>query len=51
MYPWMREDARTADLALVIGTSLGGLNVDQVAVNAAEHSRAAGGLGTVCINL
>ena len=29
MYPWMREDARTADLALVIGTSLGGLNVDR----------------------
>lgn len=36
---------------LVIGTSLGGLNADQVAVNAAERSLAGGGLGTVCINL
>lgn len=28
-YPWMREDAETADLCLVLGTSLGGLNADQ----------------------
>ena len=28
-YPWMREDADTADLCLVLGTSLGGLNADQ----------------------
>ena len=31
-YPWMREDAETADLCLVLGTSLGGLNADQAKV-------------------
>ena len=31
-YPWMREDAETADLCLVLGTSLGGLNADQATV-------------------
>jgi len=53
-YPWMREDAVTADLVLVLGTSLGGLNADQIATNAAERSCMAGphsALGTVCINL
>ena len=29
-YPWMRQEAETADLVLVLGTSLGGLNADQV---------------------
>lgn len=37
-YPWMREDAQTADLCLVLGTSLGGLNADQVAISTAERS-------------
>eukprot|EP00927_Polykrikos_kofoidii_P002631 TRINITY_DN11057_c0_g1_i1.p1 TRINITY_DN11057_c0_g1~~TRINITY_DN11057_c0_g1_i1.p1 ORF type:complete len:722 (-),score=123.71 TRINITY_DN11057_c0_g1_i1:293-2278(-) len=37
-YPWMCEDAETADLVLVLGTSLGGLNADQVATNCAERS-------------
>mmetsp|Transcript_52595 Transcript_52595/g.125612 ORF Transcript_52595/g.125612 Transcript_52595/m.125612 type:complete len:670 (+) Transcript_52595:93-2102(+) len=37
-YPWMREDAETADLVLVLGTSLGGLNADQVATKTAERS-------------
>eukprot|EP00931_Biecheleriopsis_adriatica_P003799 TRINITY_DN105558_c0_g1_i1.p1 TRINITY_DN105558_c0_g1~~TRINITY_DN105558_c0_g1_i1.p1 ORF type:complete len:664 (+),score=122.53 TRINITY_DN105558_c0_g1_i1:42-2033(+) len=37
-YPWMREDANTADLCLVLGTSLGGLNADQVATKTAERS-------------
>eukprot|EP00929_Paragymnodinium_shiwhaense_P022692 TRINITY_DN14426_c0_g1_i12.p1 TRINITY_DN14426_c0_g1~~TRINITY_DN14426_c0_g1_i12.p1 ORF type:complete len:724 (+),score=112.19 TRINITY_DN14426_c0_g1_i12:75-2174(+) len=37
-YPWMRSDAQTADLVLVLGTSLGGLNADQVAVSTAERS-------------
>merc|ERR1719238_1936158 len=51
-YPWMENDAETADLVLVLGTSLGGLNADQVATNCAERSLfPTGGLGTVCINL
>ncbi|CAK9078101.1 unnamed protein product [Durusdinium trenchii] len=37
-YPWMREDADTADLCLVLGTSLGGLNADQVATKTADRS-------------
>lgn len=52
--PWMEDDAETADLVLVLGTSLGGLNADQVATNAAERSMSSGprgALGTVCINL
>merc|ERR1719375_1886404 len=55
--PWMENDAETADLVIVLGTSLGGLNADQVATNAARRSlpRFQGGprgaLGTVCINL
>eukprot|EP00931_Biecheleriopsis_adriatica_P029237 TRINITY_DN17389_c0_g1_i1.p1 TRINITY_DN17389_c0_g1~~TRINITY_DN17389_c0_g1_i1.p1 ORF type:complete len:215 (+),score=45.05 TRINITY_DN17389_c0_g1_i1:467-1111(+) len=49
----MQEDAETADLVLVLGSSLGGLNADQVATNPAERSLlpGAGALGTVCINL
>lgn len=52
----MEEDAETADLVIVLGTSLGGLNADQVATNAAERSLPGyrgprGALGTVCINL
>jgi len=50
-YPWMREDARTADLVLVLGTSLGGLNADQVAIRPAERSLKGAALGTVIINL
>jgi NAD-dependent SIR2 family protein deacetylase len=51
-FPWMQEDAETADLVLVLGTSLGGLNADQVATNAAARSTMRNGaLGTVCINL
>lgn len=37
-YPWMRDDAETADLVLVLGTSLGGLNADQVAIKTAQRS-------------
>ena len=56
----MVHDAETADLVLVIGTSLGGLNADQVATSTARRSRIplpymadgeGGALGTVCINL
>eukprot|EP00811_Abedinium_folium_P018669 NODE_2759_length_2149_cov_31.317507.p1 GENE.NODE_2759_length_2149_cov_31.317507~~NODE_2759_length_2149_cov_31.317507.p1 ORF type:complete len:570 (-),score=118.56 NODE_2759_length_2149_cov_31.317507:325-2034(-) len=54
-YPWMTRDAETADLVLVLGTSLGGLNADQVATNAAERSllpsQGGGALGTVIFNL
>lgn len=57
-FPWMEDDANTADLVIVLGTSLGGLNADQVAINTAERSLIAGpgggsggALGTVCINL
>ena len=55
-YPWMEQDAETADLVLVLGTSLGGLNADQVPVNTAERSllgpsHARASLGAVCINL
>lgn len=37
-YPWMRNDALTADLVLVLGTSLGGLNADQVVTKTARRS-------------
>ena len=53
----MRRDARTADLVLVMGTSLGGLNADQMATNPATRSLTGkpwgkgGALGTVIINL
>jgi len=59
-YPRMKNDAATADLVIVVGTSLGGLNADQVATKPAErsqknapwHRRGTGGaLGTVIINL
>merc|ERR1711988_1139598 len=48
---WMRDAANTADLVIVLGTSLGGLNADQVATNAADRSLKGKALGTVCINL
>jgi len=50
-YPWMVDDARTADLCIVLGTSLGGLNADQVATDPAERSCHGEALGTVCLNL
>jgi len=50
-YPWMRHDADTADLVLVMGTSLGGLNADQMATKPAERSLSGGTLGTVIMNL
>jgi NAD-dependent SIR2 family protein deacetylase len=51
-FPWMREAADTADLVLVLGTSLGGLNADQVATKCAKRSTLPNGsLGTVIINL
>lgn len=50
-YPWMEHDAQTADLVLVLGTSLGGLNADQVATKTAGRSRKGRALGFVMINL
>lgn len=53
-YPWMESDAETADLVLVLGTSLGGLNADQVPNKTSRRSLEPGprgALGTVCVNL
>jgi len=59
-YPWMVEEAQAADLTLVLGTSLGGLNADQVAHTPAKKSLTGrayaagtrgGALGTVIINI
>jgi hypothetical protein len=56
-YPWMVDEANKADLVLVLGTSLGGLNADQVALKTAARSRknkhydSGGALGAVMINL
>jgi NAD-dependent SIR2 family protein deacetylase len=58
-YEQMLDDAKTADLVLVLGTSLGGLNADQIVTRAADRSLKPSGddkdrpksLGSVCINL
>lgn len=58
-YEQMLDDASTADLVIVLGTSLGGLNADQVATRAADRSLKPSkdgsgrprSLGSVCINL
>ena len=47
----MEEIAGKADLALVLGTSLGGLNADQVAHRAAKRSLNGQSLGMVLLNL
>jgi len=47
----MREDAETADLVLVLGTSLSGLNADRVAKNAAARAERGASLGSVIVNL
>eukprot|EP00040_Diaphanoeca_grandis_P011827 m.60595 g.60595 ORF g.60595 m.60595 type:complete len:547 (-) comp22859_c1_seq1:100-1740(-) len=51
LYESMVEDANTADLVLVLGTSLSGLNADQVATTPAKQSKLGKSLGTVIINL
>merc|ERR1711904_154860 len=51
LFPRMERAAETADLVLVLGTSLGGMNADQVAVETARRSRNQSCLGTVIINL
>mmetsp|Transcript_2021 Transcript_2021/g.4559 ORF Transcript_2021/g.4559 Transcript_2021/m.4559 type:complete len:423 (+) Transcript_2021:134-1402(+) len=53
-YRWMVKEAETADLVLVLGTSLSGLNADQVPINAAYrslHNDNTSSLGMVVINL
>jgi len=50
-YEWMERDATEADLVLVLGTSLGGLNADQIATNCASRSCRRQSLGFVHINL
>lgn len=50
-FPWMQRDAATADLVVVLGTSLGGLTADMVPIDAAARSRKGVSLGAVCINL
>eukprot|EP00041_Stephanoeca_diplocostata_P013980 m.251134 g.251134 ORF g.251134 m.251134 type:complete len:441 (-) comp19534_c0_seq31:124-1446(-) len=50
-YQWMVEDAKTADVALVIGTTLSGLNADRVVTDTCERSLRGDALGAVCINL
>ena len=47
----MKEAADTADLVLVLGTSLSGLNSDRVAKDPAKRSLQGRSLGTVIINL
>ena len=47
----MKEARREADLVLVIGTSLSGLNCDSVATQAADRSLEGDSLGSVIINL
>lgn len=51
LFPRMREAADTADLVLVIGTSLSGLNSDQVAAAPARRSLTGSSLGSVILNL
>ena len=48
---WMEHEARAADLVVVVGTSLGGLNADQVATKCAERASRGQSLGAVIINL
>jgi len=48
---WLMDDAATADLVLVLGTSLSGLTADQLVTDTAKRSRGGSALGAVCINL
>ena len=47
----MKKAKYSADLVLVIGTSLSGLNCDKVAMEASDRSLEAEALGSVIINL
>ena len=47
----MRKEQESADLVLVIGTSLSGLNADKVAINPAKKTLTGKSLGTDIVNL
>ena len=49
-FEWMEREAETADLVLVLGTSLSGLNADQVATEPAYRSLQKKSLGMVIIS-
>ena len=51
LFSRMKKASDTADLVLVLGTSLSGLNSDQIAIDAARRSCAGENLGTVIVNL
>ena len=51
LYGKMKDAADSADLVIVLGTSLSGLNSDHVAVNPSRRSLQGKSLGTVIINL
>lgn len=48
LYKWMQDSAKTADLVIALGTSLSGLNADQMVEKCALRK---GSLGSVMINL
>lgn len=47
----MIDDAESADLVLVLGSSLSGLNADRVPLSCARRSLRGAALGAVCVNL
>ena len=51
LFSRMKRASDSADLVLVLGTSLSGLNSDQVAINPAKRSCEGKSLGTVIVNL
>ena len=50
-YDWLEHDTETADLVLVLGTSLSGLCADDLVESTATRSKHGRALGTVIINL
>ena len=48
---WMERETATADLVLVLGTSLGGLYADQTVTECCERASSGASLGGVIINL
>ena len=53
LYDWLTEISCAADLVLVVGTSLSGMNADQVVTDCSERSRSKppSAIGSVIINL
>ena len=48
---WMERETQSADLVLVMGTSLGGLHADQVATECAARAQRGASMGACIINL